>query len=205
MVVPKVAYTEAEREELRERLIQTGLELFAEQGIQHTTVEQIYRRVGISRTFFYSFFPAKEDLVVQAFYCQQPQMLAYAKQLMQNPALEWREGVRQFLYSICYGGQNRFAIMSVEEQQALSRCLSGENRQEFQRRRLALFTELLHNFGIYVGPPQVKLLGNLMFSIIILRKAIPDTLPFLFSDAADEMAAFQMETILDYMETLRKR
>lgn len=76
--MPKIAYSEAERERVRKELITTGLELMAKQGIQHTTIEQIYLRVGISRTFFYSFFPAKEDLVVQAFYYQQPQMLARA-------------------------------------------------------------------------------------------------------------------------------
>ena len=94
-MVPKIAYSEGEREQIRTELIDTGLELFAKQGIQHTTVEQIYTRVGISRTFFYSFFPAKEDLVVQAFYRQQPQMLAYTQKLMDDPSLSWRDGVRQ--------------------------------------------------------------------------------------------------------------
>ena len=32
----------------------------AKQGFQHTTVEQIYKKVGISRTFFYTFFSTKE-------------------------------------------------------------------------------------------------------------------------------------------------
>lgn len=72
--MPKVAYSEIDRNKIKEDLIETGLELFSKQGIQHTTVEQIYTRVGISRTFFYTFFPAKEDLVVQAFYCQQPKI-----------------------------------------------------------------------------------------------------------------------------------
>ena len=52
----------------------------AEQGIQHTTVEQIYKKVGISRTFFYSFFAAKEDLIVETLYLQQPKIIAYVKQ-----------------------------------------------------------------------------------------------------------------------------
>ena len=201
--MPKVAYSEAEREQVRESLIDAGLELFTKQGIQHTTVEQIYTRVGISRTFFYSFFPAKEDLVVQAFYRQQPQMLAYAQRLMDDPALSWREGAGQFLHSVCYGGQSRFAILSVEEQQSLSKCLSGENRQTFLERRLAFFTEMLHILGVDAGERTVKLLGNLVFSAAIVCKAIPDTLPFLFADAADEMTGFQIESILDYMETLR--
>ena len=48
--MPKIAYSEAERERVRKELITTGLELMAKQGIQHTTIEQIYLRVGISDT-----------------------------------------------------------------------------------------------------------------------------------------------------------
>ena len=62
--MPRVAYSEQEREQIKKELVAVGLELMAKQGIQHTTVEQIYKRVGISRTFFYSFFPTKEDLIV---------------------------------------------------------------------------------------------------------------------------------------------
>ena len=49
--MPKVAYSEEERDRIRSALITTALDLMAHQGIQHTTVEQIYRSVGISRTF----------------------------------------------------------------------------------------------------------------------------------------------------------
>ena len=63
--MPRVAYSEEERERIRVALVRVGLDLMTKQGIQHTTVEQIYRRVGISRTFFYSFFPTKEDLIVR--------------------------------------------------------------------------------------------------------------------------------------------
>ena len=62
--MPKVAYSEEDRERIRTQLVVVGLELMAKQGIQHTTVEQVYKKVGISRTFFYSFFSTKEDLIV---------------------------------------------------------------------------------------------------------------------------------------------
>lgn len=202
-MVPKVSYSESEREQIREALIATGLELFVQQGIQHTTVEQIYTRVGISRTFFYSFFPTKGDLVVQAFYRQQPQLLAYAKKLMEDPGLSWREGAEKFFYNICYGHQSRFAIMSVEEQQELSKCLSGENRQTFQERRLTFLTELLQIFGIDTKAQTAMVIGNLAFSAAILHKAIPNTLPFLFSEVTDEMVSLQINTIVDLMEQLR--
>ena len=101
--MPKVAYSEEEREQIRKDLIETGLELMSKQGIQHTTVEQIYKKVGISRTFFYTFFPTKEDLVVETLYLQQPKIISYAKKLMADPNLSWKDAVRQFFYSCCYG------------------------------------------------------------------------------------------------------
>ena len=74
--MPRVAYSEADRERIRAELVAVGLELMAKQGIQHTTVEQVYKRVGISRTFFYSFFSTKEELVLETLYWQQPKILA---------------------------------------------------------------------------------------------------------------------------------
>lgn len=59
--MPKVGYSEKERVQIREALIAVGLDLMTKQGIQHTTVEQIYKKVGISRTFFYSFFRIKRS------------------------------------------------------------------------------------------------------------------------------------------------
>ena len=54
--MPKVAYSNDEKEKVKEALIITGLKLMSEQGIQQTRIEQVYRQVGISRSFFYSFF-----------------------------------------------------------------------------------------------------------------------------------------------------
>lgn len=45
--MPRVAYSEADKGRIRNALITVGLELMAKQGIQHTTVEQIYKKVGI--------------------------------------------------------------------------------------------------------------------------------------------------------------
>ena len=73
--MPKVSYSEEEREKIRDALVDAGLDLMTKQGIQHTTVEQIYKKVGISRTFFYTFFPTKEDLIVEALYLQQPKII----------------------------------------------------------------------------------------------------------------------------------
>ena len=202
--MPKVAYSEEDRARIRAALISAGLELMARQGIQHTTVEQIYRRVGISRTFFYSFFPTKDGLVVETLYLQQPKILAHVQELMGDPALSWRETVRKFLYDCCYGEKNGIAVLTVEEQQMLFRRLSKENYQLFREKQLRLFGQILEGFGIRATPARVALFTNLCLAVMVIRRAIPDTLPLLVPEAADETVDFQIEAIVDALERLRE-
>lgn len=201
--VPKVAYSEADRERIRNALVTVGLELMAKQGIQHTTVEQIYKRVGISRTFFYSFFATKEDLIVETLYLQQPKIIAYVKKLMADPALSWRDAVKQFLYACCYGEKNGIAVLTIEEQQLIFKRLSTESYQIFRQKQLRLFGDILENFGIKADTARVNLFTNLSLTAMIVRRAIPDTLPLFVPEAADETVDFQLDAIVDALEKLK--
>ena len=201
--MPKVAYSEKDRERIRTELIAVGLELMAKQGVQHTTVEQIYKKVGISRTFFYSFFSTKEDLVVEALYWQQPKIIEYIKKLMADPALSWRDAVKQFLHACCYGERNGIAVLTIEEQQIIFKRLSKESYQIFRRRQLQLFGEILENFGIRTDERRIGLFTNLSLATIVVRRALPDTLPFLVPEAADETVDFQIAAIVDALEMLK--
>ena len=201
--MPKVAYSQADRQRIRLALVETALDRMSRQGIQHTTVEQIYRAVGISRTFFYSFFPTKEDLVVETLYLQQPRILAYARRLMEDPALTWREGVTRFLHACCYGEKNGIAVLTVEDQQRIFRRLSPQSCRQFREKQARLFGGLLEIFGVEASRERVALFTNLCLALMVVRRAIPATLPFLVPEAADEAAAFQIDAIADCLDRLR--
>lgn len=202
--MPKVAYSEADRERVRDDLITVALEKMARQGIQHTTVEEIYRSVGISRTFFYTFFPTKEDLIVEALYTQQPKVLAHAQKLMDDPAFSWREGVRQFLVSCCYGEQSGIAVMTLEEQQNLFRRLSPEGYQVFREKQASLFGNILKCFGIRADKETIGLFTNLSLTVMVIRRAVPKNLPFLVPEAADATVEFQINAIVDFLEKMKQ-
>ena len=202
--MPKVAYSEEERERIREALVTAALALMARQGIQHTTVEQIYREVGISRTFFYTFFSSKEDLIVETLYHQQPKILAYARRLMEDPALTWREGVEGFLRTCCYGERNGIAVMTIEEQQILFRRLSEESYRHFRAKQLQLFARLLECFGIRPDDGRVALFTTLSLAVMVLRRAIPSSLPMLVPEAADAAVDVQIGAIVDCLERMRE-
>lgn len=202
--MPKVAYSEEDKERIRTELVTVALELMAKQGIQHTTVEQIYKKVGISRTFFYSFFATKEDLIVETLYLQQPKIIAYVKMLMTAPALNWRDAVRQFLYTCCYGEKNGIAILTVEEQQHLFRHLSRESYRIFRQKQRRLFGEILENFGIKADTARINLFINLSLTVMVVRRAIPDMLPLFVPEAADETVGLQLDAIVDVLEEWKK-
>lgn len=201
--MPKVAYSEEEREHIRTELVRVGLELMAKQGIQHTTVEQIYKKVGISRTFFYSFFPTKEALVVESLYLQQPKIIEYVQRLMSNSDLEWRDAVKQFLCACCYGEKNGIAVLTVEEQQLLFKRLSKKSYQVFRQKQFRLFGEILESFGIKADRVRINLFTNLSLTAMVVRRAIPDTLPLFVPEAADETVEFQINAIVDALEKLK--
>ena len=58
------AYSEEERGLIRSRLMDVAAALFKEKGIRDTNIDEIYTPVGISKTFFYSFFPSKAVLAI---------------------------------------------------------------------------------------------------------------------------------------------
>ena len=201
--MPKVAYSEEDRARIRTQLVAVGLELMAKQGIQHTTVEQVYKKVGISRTFFYSFFSTKEDLIVETLYLQQPKIIQYVQALMADPALSWREAVKQFLHACCYGEENGIAVLTIEEQQLIFKCLSKESYQVFRQKQRRLFGEILENFGIKADTARINLFTNLSLTAMVVRRAIPNTLPLFVPEAADETVDFQLNAIVDALEKLK--
>ena len=201
--MPRVAYSEEDRERIRTALITVGLELMAKQGMQHTTVEQVYKKVGISRTFFYSFFPTKEDLVLETLYWQQPRIIKYVQKLMSDPALKWRDAVKKFLHDCCYGEKNGIAVLTMEEQQLIFKRLSKESYQVFRQKQRQLFGKILEIFGIKADAGRINLFTNLSLTVMIIRRALPDALPLFVPEATDETVDVQLEAIVDILEKMK--
>ena len=198
------AYSTQEREQIREALMVTVIQCIVERGLIHSSIETLCQKVGISKTFFYSFFSSKEELVLHALRYQQPRLLDYARQLMADPGLSWREGVETFLKTCCYGAKSGVAVLSIEEEQQAHRCLSRENFQAFRRDQLVFYQKVLEVFGIPADHIDPRLFGNLALAMMMVYKAIPDTMPFLFPEVAEDMVEFQVKALVDEMERIRE-
>ena len=198
------AYSQQEREQVKEALLTAAIRCISERGLTHSSIDVLCRQAGISKTFFYSFFPSKEELVLQALRYQQPKLLEYARQLMNDPGLSWRDGVETFLRTCCYGARSGVAVLSIEEEQEIRRCLSEESFQAFRRDQVYLYRGLLAIFGLPVDSLDPRLFGNMALVMMMVHKGIPDTMPFLFPEVADDMVAFQIHALLNEMERVKE-
>ena len=198
------AYSEQERQQVRNTLLTTVIQCIVDRGLIHSSIDILCKKVGISKTFFYTFFPSKEELVLEALRYQQPRLLDYARQLMEDPALSWRAGVETFLKNCCYGAESGVAVLSIEEEQQARRCLSEENFQAFRQDQVSFYGKLLSTFGLPVDSIDPRLFGNLALSMMMVHKAIPDTMPFLFPEVAEDMVDFQVRALVDEMERVKE-
>lgn len=141
---------------------------------------------------------------MEMLYLQQPRLIAYAQSLMDDPGLSWREGVRRFLHTCCYGEKNGVAVLTVEEQQMIFRRLPEESYRKFREKQRALFGSLLECFGIQADAARIGLFTNLSLSVMIICRAIPDTLPLFAPEAAQQTIDFQINTIVDCLEQFKR-
>ena len=193
------AYSDEERAQVKEALMVTMIRCIADRGLIHSSIDVLCKKVGISKTFFYSFFSSKEELVLHALRYQQPRLLDYARSLMEDPGLSWRAGVETFLKNCCYGAKSGVAVLSIEEEQQARRCLSEENFQAFRQDQVSFYGK-----GLPVDSIDPRLFGNLALSMMMVHKAIPDTMPFLFPEVAEDMVEFQVRALVDEMERVKE-
>ena len=203
--MPQKSYSIEERQRVKEALMTTVLQCIIDRGLIHSSIDILCRKVGISKTFFYTFFSSKEELVIQALRYQQPKLICYAQSLVDDPNLSWREGVKIFLKNCCYGAKNGVAVLSIEEEVEIFRCLSAENYNAFQQEQIVFYSKLLSVFGLPVNSIDPRLFGNMALSMMMVYKAIPDTMPFLFSEVAEDMVEFQVNALIDEMERVKEK
>ena len=199
------AYSEEDRVQVRNALMTTMIQCIADRGLIHSSIDVLCRKVEISKTFFYSFFSSKEELVLYALRYQQPKLLDYARSLMEDPGLSWRAGVETFLKNCCYGAESGVAVLSIEEEQQARRCLSEENFQAFRRDQVIFYGKA----ALHLWPSQRTALTPGCSAIwpsamMMVHKAIPDTMPFLFPEVAEDMVDFQVRALVDEMERVKE-
>lgn len=82
--MPKISYSEEERAKIRSSLLATALELMSKQGVRHTTVEQVYKKLVSPAHFSTHFSPLRKNWCWKRFIFSTPTYWPLRKNLRQT-------------------------------------------------------------------------------------------------------------------------
>ena len=82
--------------------------------------------------------------------------------------------------------------------------MSKESYNLFRERQVRLFGSILECFGIKADKAKINLFTNLSLTVMVIRRAIPETLPLFVPEAAEETVNFQINAIVDCFEKLKE-
>lgn len=80
-----VAFEPRERERLTGELLRLGEKLFTSQGLRKTSLAELTEPLGIAKSSFYSFFPAKESLYLELMVRHAPALADQMREALDQP------------------------------------------------------------------------------------------------------------------------
>lgn len=125
-----------QQQELRDALMQAGVELIQSRGFDQATIEAITSTVGVSKGTFYTYFQRKEDLVLAALYHLSSADSDYIKKRLQA-ANTVREQVCTYFELMCEWVQQHPTLTWIGSIEKLRRGATPEHGKDRMRNFLA--------------------------------------------------------------------
>lgn len=192
------AYTSEERESIRASMLRRSATVFAEKGLRNANLEDIYSPEGISKTFFYTFFPSKLSLISETFRMQSSDMLETLRRNVWDYGAV--NGMRETLSDVLEG---RWFIASFDDQVYLREIMSEDEFNTFKNDRIVLFADILNMIGVPVSRMDPRVFYNMLMSVVWTCCSHQKSMPFLYSEVVRSSSEIQMERLVEYIASLR--
>lgn len=185
------AYSEEERERIRAGLMDAARALFRERGIRDTNTDEIYLPLGISKTFFYAFFPSKAALAVAIIREGMDRIDEIFRRNVWNYGAE--NGILETFSDVVSGD---FFIPGEDDQAYLREHLSEQELIGFQNDLVVLFSDMLYTVGVPASKLDPRVVCNMTVSVLMARRADGRRALLTFAEASERTAEIQMESIV---------
>lgn len=194
------AYSEEERENIRVGLMDRAKSLFSEKGIRDTNIDEIYAPLGISKTFFYSFFPTKSHLATSIV----EREMARIGELFRDNVWKYgaENGMRETFREVISG---RYYVLSMDDQAYLRGQMTEGDLMRFRNDVIVLFSDILYTVGVPASSLDPRVFCNLVMSVLTTRMADEDSLVLTYPEASEDATDIQLETLVSLVMGKRVR
>lgn len=124
--MPKI-YSNEKRQEIKNKLLQVGLELIKQQGLRKMSIQELTKKVGIAQGTFYNFFTSKEMLVYELADIYQKKLNHKLEAIIQSKGYLERNDLRELYDKMFLKDENNvYRFLTRADFQILSTRLSSD-------------------------------------------------------------------------------
>ncbi len=179
------AFTETEKERIRERLFDAGRSCFTRYGLKKTTIDDLVRPAGIAKSSYYLFFESKESLYVEVLMAEMPAMMERLIDLSFAATDDTREALIRLLKALVHEIEtNEFVRVLLDDPSEVARLAEMLDFEDILQRSAGMFLPLMQEITkaqergeIIPGDPQQIMYSLGLIKLIPLnRDRLPDAL-----------------------------
>ena len=157
---PKL-FSITEKEQLKEKMFLSGLELLKEYGMTHMSVEKIAASAGIGKSTFYNFFMSKEDFVLQLIGFNRMRFRKAVQDMLGGRERLTEEEGRQVLVSIINNKDSVYQYLTPEDEEKLAAASPDGNKLDIDEETDTL-RRLFRYFDRVRGDVDFGVVSNLL-------------------------------------------
>lgn len=188
-------FTLERRNEVQEKLLEVGVELIKEKGIQKMTISEVTARAGIGKGTFYHFYSAKEYYVYDVLQYSKEGLKKILNENAEKNGGMGRETVEQILTLYAFNSdRNIVNSISAEDEKWLNEKLPKEYVLNVPKEE-QIASALLSNFKGVRGSPNVQVIANM---IKIMAIAVENK-NMLHENVLDENMRLMGKLLCDYI------
>ncbi len=193
------AFTEVEKEKIRERLFAAGRTCFTRYGLKKTTIDDLVKPVGIAKSSYYLFFESKESLYIELMMAEMPAMMERLIDVSFAATDDTRKALVLLIKQIVTEIEtNKFARIMFDDPSELEQLAASIDFDDILQRSVAVYSPLVEKIvevqecgEIIPGDPQQIIYSLGLIKLLAFNR---DKMP---TELYESMIEFVPEVIAD--------
>jgi AcrR family transcriptional regulator len=198
------AFSEKEKEALRERLHAAGKKAIARSGLKRLNIDELVREVGLSKGGFYLIFDSKEAFVVELFDRVEAEVRKQLETLLDEPHKRPRERLERllrFFFEIFEKHPVMAVLANPDETNVLLRSMSAEDLAKRAADDDRYFASLFRRWQHEGWLRQVD--ANVLASLGRAAMAVVQQRQFIGEERMPALIDLLVESLVSHLTTRR--
>lgn len=184
-----------QREEIKTKLLETGVSLIKEKGIRRMTIDQVTNRVGIGKGTFYHFYQSKEEYVYDVINFSKENMLTAINNLIIEKGGIDRESLFSLLKAFSFSNSNNIiSFITMEDEEWLAQKLPPEYLLDIPKEEKIVASLLNH-----MTNTRKDLDFHVIANIMKIMALIVQNRKFLHQDVLEKNLLLMQEQLCSYI------